>query len=48
MIFTKESPVVQAWVRGIQSGGKTIEEVPNLSNLRSVVAEALEGGETHV
>lgn len=33
------------WVNLIKQGAYTIEQVPNLSNLREVVASVLEGGE---
>lgn len=44
-MFTKESAVVQAWVRVIRNGVKKFEDVPALHNLRDCVATALEGGE---
>ena len=36
---------VKAWVNLIKQGAYTIEQVPNLSNLREVVTSVLEGGE---
>lgn len=48
MEFTKESAVVQTWVRAVRNGVKSFEEVPVLFNLRDVVAAVLEGGETNV
>ncbi len=44
-MFNKDSGLVQVWVTLIQQGTYTIEQVPNLSNLREVVAAVLEGGE---
>lgn len=41
MIFTKNSAVVKAWVNLIRSGKKTMDDVPDISNLRAVVAEVL-------
>ena len=44
-MINKDSRVVKAWVNLIKQGAYTIEQVPNLSNLREVVASVLEGGE---
>lgn len=44
-MFNKNSGLVQVWVNLIKQGTYTIEQVPNLSNLREVVASVLEGGE---
>ena len=44
-MFNKDSGLVNAWVNLIKQGAYTIEQVPNLSNLREVVASVLEGGE---
>ena len=44
-MFNKDSGLVKAWVNLIKQGADTIEQVPNLSNLREVVASVLEGGE---
>ena len=41
----KDSGLVKTWVNLIKQGAYTIEQVPNLSNLREVVASVLEGGE---
>ena len=43
-MFNKDSGLVKAWVNLIKQGAYTIEQVPNLSNLRGVVASGLEGG----
>lgn len=44
-MFNKNSGLVQVWINLIEQGTYTIEQVPNLSNLREVVASLLEGGE---
>ena len=44
-MFKKDSGLVKTWVNLIKQGAYTIEQVPNLSNLREVVAHVLEGGE---
>ena len=44
-MFSKDSGLVKTWVNLIKQGAYTIEQVPNLSNLREVVASVLEGGE---
>lgn len=44
-MFSKESGLVQTWVHLVQEGAYTVDQVPNLSNLRDVVKEVLEGGE---
>lgn len=44
-MFNKDSGLVKVWVNLIKQGVYTIEQVPNLSNLREVVASVLEGGE---
>ena len=44
-MFNKDSGLVKAWVNLSKQGAYTIEQVPNLSNLREVVASVLEGGE---
>lgn len=46
-MFNENSGLVKTWVDLIKKGQYTIEEVPNLSNLREVVAEVLaeDGGE---
>ena len=36
-MFNEHSGLVKIWVRYIKSGDKTLEDVPNLSNLREVV-----------
>lgn len=42
MIFTEDSPVVQAWVRLIKQGKYKKEDVPELGNLRDIVYSILE------
>lgn len=44
-MFNKDSGLVKVWVNLIKQGTYTLEQVPNLSNLREVVASVLEGGE---
>ena len=39
MTFTKNSGLVKTWVSLILCGVFTLEQVPNLFNLRAVVAE---------
>ena len=41
MIFTKESQTVKNYALLINEGIKSVDEVPNLFNLRQVVAEVL-------
>jgi hypothetical protein len=40
-MFTTESGLVKIWVRQIQEGRRTIEDVPTLGNLQEMVAAAL-------
>lgn len=42
MEFTKESSIVKSYVLLIQKDMKTIEDVPNLFNLKEVVQQCLE------
>lgn len=44
-MFDENSGLVKTWVNLIEQGAYTIDDVPNLSNLREVVAKVLEGGE---
>ena len=39
MTFTKNSGLVKTWVSLVLCGVFTLEQVPNLCNLRAVVAE---------
>lgn len=41
-MFNRNSGLVQVWVRLIKGGTYTIENVPNLSNLRTIVIEIIE------
>lgn len=41
-MFTENSAMVKTWVRLIQIGAYTADQVPALSNLREVVLAALE------
>ena len=36
-MFNENSGLVKIWLRLIQNGERTFEEVPNISNLREVV-----------
>ena len=47
-MFTKNSVIVQTWVKAVRNGDKKLSEVPNLSNLVAVVTEVVEGGEPNV
>ena len=46
-MFNENSGLVKVWVELIEAGQYTLNDVPNLSNLRQVVAEVLakKGGE---
>jgi hypothetical protein len=44
-MFDKNSGLVKTWVNLVQQGAYTVDQVPNLSNLREVVISVLEGGE---
>ena len=41
-MFDKNSKVVNAWVKLIQNGDRTLEDVPKLFNLREVVTEIIQ------
>ncbi|MDP4152583.1 MAG: hypothetical protein Q8865_03955 [Bacillota bacterium] len=41
-MFTKDSALVKIWVRNIDEGNYTREQVPNLSNLQAIVYEILD------
>lgn len=41
-MFNESSVLVQTWVRLVESGTYTREQVPNLSNLKTVVLEILD------
>lgn len=41
MKFTKNTRIVQSWVALVNGGTYTLDQVPNLFNLRKVVAEVL-------
>ncbi len=42
MNFTKDSSIVKSYVLLISKGLKTLDEVPNLFNLREIVQQCLE------
>lgn len=41
MQFTKESGLVKVWVGLVMAGAYTLEQVPQLFNLREVVSEVI-------
>lgn len=41
-MFNEDSGLVKIWVRNIRDGNYTREQVPNLSNLRTVVYTLLD------
>ena len=41
-MFSKNSIIVKVWVKNVQSGIYTREQVPALGNLRDIVFEVLE------
>jgi len=41
-MFNENSGLVKIWVRNIQNGAYTREQVPNLSNLREMVFAVLD------
>lgn len=43
MKFNKDSIIVKSWVALILAGTYTIDDVPNISNLKDVVTEIIEG-----
>lgn len=45
MVFTKDSGLVKLWVRMVENGTYTREQVPNIYNLREVVYEVLDEDE---
>lgn len=40
-MFTANSFIVKTWVKNITSGRYTMEQMPNISNLREVVSAVL-------
>lgn len=44
-MFDKNSGLVQVWVRLIQNGTYSLNDVPNLSNLKDVVTSIITGQE---
>lgn len=43
MVFNKDSGLVKVWVSLVMAGTYTLEQVPELFNLKSVVAEVVNG-----
>lgn len=41
-MFNENSGLVQVWVRLIQSGAYSLENIPNLSNLQDIVNSIIE------
>ena len=46
MKFDENSGLVKTWVRLVESGQYSKEQVPNIGNLREAVYKILEKGET--
>lgn len=46
MTFTEDSGLVKVWVRLIEQGKKTLDQVPKIYNLREVVEEVLNSHKT--
>jgi len=46
-LFTEESYIVQVWLKQV-IGGLSIEEVPNLSNLREVISNIISNNQGDV
>lgn len=46
MTFTEDSGLVKVWVRLIEQGKRTFDQVPNLYNLREVVERVLNSHKT--
>ena len=42
-MFHKDSVIVRVWVDAIKRGDKTIEDVPQLSNLIEIVTTTIKG-----
>ncbi|WP_190323394.1 hypothetical protein [Rummeliibacillus sp. TYF-LIM-RU47] len=43
MTFTKDSALVKVWVGLVMAGTYQLEQVPPLSNLKTVVTEVING-----
>lgn len=43
MTFTQDSGLVNVWVRLVQAGSYTLDQVPQLYNLNSIVSEVVNG-----
>ena len=41
-MFNENSGLVQVWVRLVKSGKYTVQQIPNISNLRVIVISILE------
>jgi len=42
-MFNENSGLVQVWLRLIKNNNYTIDQVPNISNLKEIVIKILEG-----
>lgn len=43
MVFTKDSGLVKVWVSLVMAGTYSLEQVPNLYNLKTVVSNVING-----
>ncbi|WP_168928325.1 CD1375 family protein [Paenibacillus ginsengarvi] len=43
MVFAKDSGLVKVWVSLVMAGAYTLEQVPNLYNLKTVVTDVING-----
>lgn len=41
MVFTENSGIVKVWVSLVLAGTYTLDQVPNLSNLKDVVTQVI-------
>lgn len=46
-MFTKDSYIVKVWLKQVE-GGLSVEEVPNLSNLREVIENIIKNDQGDV
>lgn len=44
-MFNKDSIVANTWAKAVRNGVKTVQDIPNIQNLREVVLSLLKGGE---
>lgn len=43
MTFTQDNGLVKIWVRLVQAGSYTLDQVPQLYNLKLIVSEVVNG-----